>query len=104
VVAVWVGFDEPRSLGLASSSVALPVWARFVKEVTGGRIAGRFARPKEVVEAKIHPESGRLALSGCPERRSEFFLPGTAPLETCPAFAPGRERRWFERFLRRGAS
>jgi len=104
VVAVWVGFDEPRSLGLASSSVALPVWARFVKEVTGGHIAGRFARPKEVVEAKIHPESGRLALSGCPERRSEFFLPGTAPLETCPAFAPGRERRWFERFLRRGAS
>lgn len=103
VVAVWVGFDEPRSLGLASSSVALPVWARFVKEVTGGRIAGRFARPKEIIEASIHPESGRLALSGCPERRSEFFLPGTAPLETCPAFAPGRQRRWFERFLRRGA-
>lgn len=103
VVAVWVGFDEPRSLGLASSSVALPVWARFVKEVTGGSIAGRFARPKEVIEASIHPESGRLALSGCPQRRSEFFLPGTAPLETCPAFAPGRQRRWFERFLRRGA-
>lgn len=103
VVAVWVGFDEPRSLGLASSSVALPVWARFVKEVTGGRVAGRFARPKEIIEASIHPESGRLALSGCPQRRSEFFLPGTAPLETCPEFAPGRQRRWFERFLRRGA-
>jgi len=103
VVAVWVGFDEPRSLGLASSSVALPVWARFIQEATGGRIAGRFARPKEIIEASIEPESGRLALSGCPQRRSEFFLPGTAPLETCPAFAPGRQRRWFERFLRRGA-
>ena len=41
VVAVWVGFDAPQSIGLSGASAALPIWARFVKEATGGDIRGR---------------------------------------------------------------
>ena len=93
VVAVWVGFDKPRSLGMASSRVALPVWARFVKEVTGGRVRGSFAPPAEVVELDIHPETGALALAGCPERRTELFLRGTEPTRTCPEWGGARPRR-----------
>ncbi len=106
VVVVWVGFDTPRNLGLASSRVALPVWARFMKEVTGGRIRGRFLRPPEVVELEIHPESGALALAGCPERRSELYLRGTEPAATCPEWSSrprnpegGGRRGWLERLF-----
>jgi penicillin-binding protein 1B len=87
VVAVWVGFDEPRSMGLPSSRVALPIWIRFFKEVTGGQVRGAFIPPGDVERVEIHPETGALALAGCPERRVEYFLRGTEPRETCPSWA-----------------
>jgi penicillin-binding protein 1B len=91
VVVVWVGFDEPRSLGLPSSRVALPVWIRFLREATGGQLRGRFFPPAEVVEVEIDPVSGALALAGCPRRTPEYFLRGTEPAFACPEWA-ARER------------
>ena len=38
----------------------------------------------------IEPSTGALALSGCPDRRPEYFLPNTTPQFVCPA---GRARR-----------
>jgi membrane carboxypeptidase/penicillin-binding protein len=94
VVVVWIGFDEPRSLGLPSSQVALPVWTRFVRDATGGQLRGTFVPPAEVVEVDIDPVSGALALAGCPRRVPEYFLRGTEPVMTCPEWASrGRESR-----------
>jgi penicillin-binding protein 1B len=91
VAVVWVGFDEPRSLGAASSAIALPVWGRFLREATGGTVRGAFLRPPDVEEIEIDPTSGAVALAGCPERRLEYFLAGTEPTLTCPGWAePGR--------------
>jgi len=85
-VVVWVGFDAPRSLGLAASRVALPIWARFVRDATGGEIAGRFEAPREVELVDVDPETGALALAGCPRHQPTWFVRGTAPRETCPGF------------------
>ena len=94
VVVVWIGFDEPRSLGLPSSQVAIPVWTRFVRDATGGQLRGTFVPPSEVVEVNIDPISGALALAGCPRRVPEYFLRGTEPVMTCPEWASrGREPR-----------
>jgi penicillin-binding protein 1B len=87
VAVVWVGFDEPRSLGLAASAIALPVWSRFLREATGGHVRGAFLRPPDVEEIEIDPASGAVALAGCPERRLEYFLPGTEPSVTCPGWS-----------------
>jgi penicillin-binding protein 1B len=93
VVVLWVGFDEPRSLGQASARIAVPIWARFLREATGGDVTGMFPVPGDVVELEVDPTTGALALEGCPARRSEFFLRGTEPLDTCPQWraspAPG---------------
>jgi penicillin-binding protein 1B len=109
VAVVWLGFDEPRSLGLPSSAGALPIWRRFVQELTGGAVRGAFLRPPEVEEVEIDPMTGALALDGCPERRIEFFLAGTLPDGVCPPGAVAREgdrgfratRRQFFDWLRR---
>jgi penicillin-binding protein 1B len=84
VAVLWVGFDEPRSLGQASAHIAVPIWARFLKEVTGGEVSGVFPVPGDVAELEIDPTTGALALDGCAERRTEYFLRGTEPLDTCP--------------------
>jgi penicillin-binding protein 1B len=109
VAVVWLGFDEPRSLGVPSSVGALPIWRSYVKELTGGRVRGAFLRPPSVEVVDIDPLSGARALAGCPERKSEYFLAGTVPTQTCPAGAvvdangddsPGTRRRFFD-WLRR---
>jgi len=111
VTVVWVGFDEPRSLGLASAGIALPLWGRFMREATGGSVRGAFLRPPEVDEVEIEPTTGALALAGCPARRVEFFLHGTEPISTCPGWgegwnpadgsAPGLLERLFDSWLDR---
>jgi penicillin-binding protein 1B len=85
VAVVWVGFDEPRSVGLPSSQVALPIWVDFVREALGDRLRGAFLPPPDVRTLSIHPGTGALALAGCPEHRDEFFLEDTQPALTCPA-------------------
>jgi penicillin-binding protein 1B len=83
VAVVWIGFDEPRSVGLAGATGALPVWRRFVEEESGGVVRGVFPRPAALERAEISP-TGAIALSGCPEHRTEYFLPGTLPTTFCP--------------------
>jgi penicillin-binding protein 1B len=109
VAVVWLGFDEPQSLGIPSSVGALPVWRQFVQEATGGLIRGDFRPPAEVEIVEIDPATGARALDGCPRRKKEYFLVGTAPSAVCPAGAlpPERERerresdRGFFEWLRR---
>jgi penicillin-binding protein 1B len=109
VAVVWLGFDEPRSLGLPSSVGALPIWRRFVNDATGGEVRGHFLRPRQIEQVEIDPESGALALSGCPRQQVEYFLSGTLPEATCPAGSvasrrggpegdddPGVRRRFFQ--------
>jgi penicillin-binding protein 1B len=94
VVVVWVGFDEPQSLGLASSRVAVPIWTRFVNEATGGRIRGAFLPPPDVIRVDIEPNTGAVAKAGCPVSREEWFLSGTEPTHTCPTGWAEREPAW----------
>jgi penicillin-binding protein 1B len=104
VAVVWIGFDEPRSVGMPGAQGALPVWRRFVEEESGGNVRGAFPRPAWLERAEISP-SGAIALTGCPEHRTEYFLPGTLPTTFCPDGqlfgrrtdrAPRRERGFFE--------
>jgi penicillin-binding protein 1B len=102
VVVVWVGFDAPRSLGLPASRVALPIWARFVREATGGRVRGVFLPPPEVAQVAIDPLTGARALAGCPRSGLEYFLRGTEPAEVCPSWLRADDdasERWLDRVL-----
>jgi penicillin-binding protein 1B len=111
VAVVWVGFDEPRSLVVPSSVGALPIWRRFITGATGGRVRGHFPRPRGIEKIDVDPETGAVALLGCPDRRPEYFLEGTIPDATCPGGSmasrrgraddePGVRRRFFD-WLRR---
>lgn len=99
VTVVWVGFDQPRSLGVSSSRAAIPIWVNFVSDAVGKRVRGAFPRPPEVNAFDIDPRSGALAAASCPRHRTEYFLAGTEPTEICTfggvrrAGEPSRPRR-----------
>jgi penicillin-binding protein 1A len=86
--AVWVGFDEPRSLGRAESGsrAALPIWVSFMRDAPAAERLAVFTRPEGVVTALIDPESGLLAYEGQADAIEEEFLDGTVP--TAQAIPP----------------
>ena len=98
VIVVWIGYDEPRKIGVASSRGALPIWADYLAAISGGQIRGGFIRPREIESIEIDPMTGERALWGCPRSRPEYFLIGTAPVETCPRGMPSFPG-FFERFF-----
>ena len=84
VAVVWVGFDQPRDMKLPAASLAVPIWLRFLRDATGGAVAGAFEEPPSIHRVEIDPSSGAVALAGCPRREMEYFIEGTEPQATCP--------------------
>ena len=81
-IAVWVGFDKGRPVGLTGSQAALPTFARFV--AASGTTRGTFAAPAGVVQAAVCTESLQVAEASCPETTTSWFLEGAAPDGGCP--------------------
>jgi len=84
VALVWVGFDQPRNMGLSGSRAALPIWADFMREASGWLPPEDFVPPPGVEVRAIDRASGLLATSMCGDTIHEAFLSGTEPRETCP--------------------
>ncbi len=94
VVGVWVGFDEPRSLGHGEQGgrTAAPVYINLMEALRQKQPmrAKPFPRPTGVVQARIDKASGKLAADGSTPDSSydEVFVDGTVPTEK--ATAPGQ--------------
>lgn len=94
VVAVWVGFDDGRSVGLPGSRAALPIFAEFLTAARTGDDEG-FVPPPDVETVDVDPASGLRAGWGC-GGEPEYFLEGTAPepeADGCRSFWTAR--RWL---------
>ena len=101
VAGVWVGFDQPRTVfnGGYAAQVAVPIWARFMRDATRGHKPEWLERPKDIMGVAICRVSGKLATEGCrvgeagydelgnPVQRSlvvtQYFRKGVAPSEYC---------------------
>ncbi|MBK7046194.1 MAG: PBP1A family penicillin-binding protein [bacterium] len=82
---VWVGFDEPVTMGRGAtgSRMAVPIWAAFMGRVTARKGDEQFARPAGIVDHTVCMRTGRLALTGCDSVRTEIFLSGHEPADRC---------------------
>jgi penicillin-binding protein 1A len=83
VAGVWVGFDDPISLGSneTGGGTALPAWVDFMKAALSGRPVVDFPRPAGLEVASIDPATGLLANEEQADAFDEVFLAGTAPSE-----------------------
>lgn len=83
VTGVYIGFDEPESLGRAASGsgVAAPVFNSFMKVALAGQPIENFHMPEGMQVYNIDVHSGMAALPGAPGAVSEPFKPGTKPAD-----------------------
>lgn len=82
---VWVGFDEPVTMGRGAtgSRMAVPIWAAFMGRVTARKGDEAFVRPPGIVDKIVCMRTGRLATSGCDSTLTEVFLPNSFPKDKC---------------------
>ncbi len=81
VVGVFVGFDEPKSMGKreTGSSVAAPIWGNFMKEALADTPPMPFRVPAGIKNVRVNSKTGRLAQAGDKNAIWEAFIAGTEP-------------------------
>jgi penicillin-binding protein 1B len=102
-VLVWVGYDQPQSIGLTGAQAALPIWTQFMQQALEGEAISTFAPPDGVVSRRIDPTSGTLASWKCADGVPEWFIAGTEPADRCSGNSVagiirgwvGRVQQWF---------
>jgi len=87
VVAVYLGFDTPRTLGKkeTGSSVAVPVFKAFMAAALAGQPATPFRVPPGIRLVRVDAKTGLLPGAGTEKVIVEAFKPGTEPTTSQPA-------------------
>ncbi len=77
VVGVWVGFDQPKTIGPDGygARYALPIWADFMSRTARLRKTGEFRVPTTVEEVRLCRVSHLLPHDSCPSY-TEYFKHG----------------------------
>jgi 1A family penicillin-binding protein len=77
VAAVWVGFDQPETIGKEAygARYALPIWADFMQRAARVRPPGEFERPAGLQDETLCAISYLKPVDGCPIY-SEYFKEG----------------------------
>jgi penicillin-binding protein 1A len=83
VVGVYLGFDQPKSLGDSSTGgqLAAPIVGNFLKLAQGDKPAVPFRVPPGIKLVRINRRTGMRAASGDPDAIMEAFKPDTDPPE-----------------------
>ena len=86
VVGVWVGFDQPRTIGHEAygSRYALPIWADFMRRSAQRRRSGDFEQPSGLRQAELCNVSYLKPVEACPTYIEYFKENDDIPTRLCP--------------------
>ena len=81
VTSVWVGFDQPKSLGNREfgSSTALPIWIDFMKPNLKDIPKDKNFLPEGMVSVKIDKTTGLRPINSAENSQFEYFLEEFSP-------------------------
>jgi penicillin-binding protein 1A len=89
-VGVYVGYDNPRSLGASATggALAVPIFQDFMRVALADRPAVPFRVPTGIKLIRIDPRTGLRAGAGSGGAILEAFKPGTAPPDSYQLINP----------------
>lgn len=95
VAGVWMGFDRPRTIKANAQGgiLAAPAWTEFMTEVYRRKPAPPdWPMPADITTREIDPRTGLLYTPACGGPPvTEYFVPGTEPVNECTALPPGSD-------------
>ncbi len=86
VAGVWVGFDQPASIGndAYAARVAVPIWADFMRRIAPQIPPREFTLPEGLSTEELCSVSYLKPVDGCPTY-TEYFKDGdSVPSQRCP--------------------
>jgi 1A family penicillin-binding protein len=102
VAGVWVGFDQPASIGEEAygARVALPLWVDFMRRAARTRPPQEFEPPAGLRERELCRMSYLRPVDGCPTYVEYFKEGDEVPSQRCPlhdgSFGQQAERAFDE--------
>lgn len=86
VTGVWMGFDQPESLGRRESggSSSLPIWVDYMALALKGKPDTGHTKPEGIVSKRIDPDTGELMPDDKPGGISEVFDENNLPAVATP--------------------
>jgi len=84
VASVWIGHDEPKSMGFGGGSYPARLWRAVMEEVHKGLPVVDFPKPAGITTVAIDTESGKLPTDlsvAANTVRNEIFIKGTEPTD-----------------------
>jgi penicillin-binding protein 1A len=86
VASVWVGFDQPKTLGRAEygGRAALPIWIEFMRQALESMPQKAPSLPQGVIATRIDPDTGTKARASQNDAMREYFLVENPPKESPP--------------------
>ncbi|MEQ8695760.1 MAG: penicillin-binding protein 1A [Bauldia litoralis] len=83
-VGVYVGYDQPRSLGRTATGgrLAAPIFTEFMQMALVDAAPVPFRIPDGMTLIPINRRTGKVTPEGSPDTILEAFKPGTGPLQT----------------------
>jgi len=84
VTTVYVGFDNPQTLGRdeQAATVAVPIWIDFMEDALEGMPVNSMQQPDGIVTVRINPETGERALPNEAGAVFEVFREENLPPES----------------------
>jgi penicillin-binding protein 1A len=81
VTSVWVGFDQPETLGRTEfgGTVALPIWMSYMGAALKDKPEHAPPEPDGIISLRVDPVSGRAAPPGSPDAYFELFKSEDSP-------------------------
>jgi penicillin-binding protein 1A len=95
-VGVWVGFDDPASLGRRETGAraALPIWRAFMEQALDALPEREFPMPPGLSVVSVDRRTGLRVnpKAYCRQVISEVFVAGTEPTQLCTVYEHQRIR------------
>ncbi|UVE18258.1 penicillin-binding protein 1A [Pseudomonas sp. LS44] len=81
LTTVWVGFDQPESLGRHEfgGTIALPIWMTYMSAALKDKPEHPPSEPDGLLTLRVDPLSGRAATPGTPNAYFELFKSEDSP-------------------------
>lgn len=88
VCAVWVGYDDNRSLNTSEYKYTQNIWYKTVEAYEDGKTDEEvwYEVPKNVSAVFVEPISGKPITDVSQKKKLMYFIKGTEPLATDPVF------------------
>lgn len=93
VTTVWVGFDQPQTMGrwAFGGSTALPIWIDYMRTALEDMPEEFVDQPNNIISVRIDPKTGLLAYPGQTDAIFEYFREDKVPTDMAMPDSLGEE-------------